>query len=128
MADRCPGSGLPALRLHLSAPQRPGRQRGSGRLGQAEGASADAAQPRPGLRAGGMGVSVRAGRGLRDGAASSAAPPASLRAGQAPAPAGASLNRAPGLEVSLLVWPRAQPRRGRRLCVTRPRPGFVKLP
>ncbi|XP_073749707.1 uncharacterized protein [Callorhinus ursinus] len=45
MADRCPGSGLPARRLHLSAPQLPGCQRGSGRLGQAEGASADTAQP-----------------------------------------------------------------------------------
>lgn len=55
------------------------------------------------------GVSVRAGRGLRDGTASSAAPPASLRARQAPAPAGASLNRAPGLEVSLLVWSRPNP-------------------
>lgn len=91
-----------------------------GPTGSGRGASAVAAPPRPGLRAG------------REGAGSAVAPPPALLPrlpeGRAGAGAGRGVAEAgAGLEVSLLVWPRAQSRHGRPACVTRPRPGFVKL-
>lgn len=91
-----------------------------GPTGSGRGASAVAAPPRPGLRAG------------REGARSAVAPPPPLLPrlpeGRAGAGAGRGVAEAgAGLEVSLLVWPRAQSRRGRPACVTLPRPGFVKL-
>lgn len=122
MAGRWPGSGLPACRPPL--PLRAAAAGVSARLQQTRpgrGASADAAQPWRGLRPG------------WEGAGGARAPPPPLlprlpegRAGASAGPGVAEAGR--GLEVSLLAWPRAHPRRGRPSCVTRPRLGFVKLP
>lgn len=124
MSGRRPGSDPPARRRLLSAPPLPASRPDSGQLGQAEETPADTAQPGAGLRTG--------WRGYGRGAGFAMAPPSLLfprlpeGAGQAPAPAGASLKRAPGLEVGLVDWPRAQPRRATGPA-SAPSPGFCEV-
>lgn len=107
MAGRCPGSGRPTRRRVLSTPLVPGSQSGSGDCARQRELPQTPPGPGPDCGPGGEGAGeARASRWRRLFRRS----PASLRAWQAPAPAGASLKRAAGLEVSLRYWPPAQPR------------------